>query len=687
MLICPKCKYENSEHNKFCENCGTSLTHKDCHQCGAKIAYTAKKCDVCGASNAIRFLALIIPGHPSQASEPQEKELASISVSKSTSESTASETSIPSSSEDLDTNSQNLLTQDYAGYLDFQKRYYAPENKESSSDIVSTDSQVNMIFRQVIDQFPLKESSLNVLRKTKTELFTELEQGLDDSYRTGGTQSSNLVRILPPHALPYLVLEKYAPIIPPIHDAWQDQYQGVILLPDRSTWQSLTELWSQPQSPLLQVLWSLGEMAKLWIPLSKSYCATSLLIKNNLKVDEDQSFCLEQLYLDPEEKQPTLSDLVAKWYDWLTDSEQTYPEQLLSVLEQAISGEIQEIEDLLNKLHQIVDLEETDLDSNSMDDLSWSDAMDSSSWETTEESEETDFFKIDSEEDSIIYESDADEQPTAMLTMQIASVTHASYIDIGSTRDHNEDFFGIQTVITQEENPSGQILKARGLYIICDGMGGHAAGEVASAMAVETLQNYFHTYWKDEFPSEKTIEQGILLANQVLYQTNIDNSRSGNGRMGTTLVMALLQDTQLVIAHVGDSRIYRITRQKGLEQLTVDHEVGQREINRGVEPEIAYGRPDAYQLTQALGPRESKNLRPSIQYLNIDKDCLILLCSDGLSDNDLLEKHWQAYLEPLISSNADLNAGLGDLMRFADRYNGHDNLTSILVRIKLKPEL
>ena len=428
-------------------------------------------------------------------------------------------------------------------------------------------------------------------------------------------------------------------------------------------------------------------MAKLWIPLSKSYCATSLLIKNNLKVDEDQSFCLEQLYLDPEEKQPTLSDLVAKWYDWLTDSEQTYPEQLLSVLEQAISGEIQEIEDLLHKLHQIVDLEETDLDSNSMDDLSWSDAMDSSSWETTEESEETDFFKIDSEEDSIIYESDADEQPTAMLVMQIASVTHASYIDIGSTRDHNEDFFGIQTVITQEENPSGQILKARGLYIICDGMGGHAAGEVASAMAVETLQNYFHTYWKDEFPSEKTIEQGILLANQVLYQTNIDNSRSGNGRMGTTLVMALLQDTQLVIAHVGDSRIYRITRQKGLEQLTVDHEVGQREINRGVEPEIAYGRPDAYQLTQALGPRESKNLRPSIKYLNIDKDCLILLCSDGLSDNDLLEKHWQAYLEPLISSNADLNAGLGDLMRFADRYNGHDNLTSILVRIKLKPEL
>ena len=689
MLICPECKYENAEQNKFCENCGTSLTHKNCHQCGAEIAYTAKKCDACGASNTTRLLALIIQGNSSQTSETLERELASISVSEeSTSESTASQTASPSSSEELDATSQKLLIEDQALFLDSQKRYYAPENKQPSSNLISTDSQLKMIPLQVIDQFPLQESSLNVLRKTQTELFTNLEQGFNDSDWTD-IQYSNLVGI-PPHALPYLVLQKYAPIIPPIHDAWQNQDQGVVLLPDRSTWQSLTELWSQPQLPLLQVLWSLGEMAKLWIPLSKSYCATSLLIQSNLKVDEDQSFCLERLYSDSEEKQPTLSDLVAKWHSWLTDSEQTYPEQLLSVLEQAISGEIQAIEDLLAQLHQIVNLEETNQDfnsANSMDDSSWSEEMDSTSWETIDESEETDFFKFDSNEDSIIYDSGADEQPTAMFAMQIASVNHASYTDIGTARDHNEDFFGVKAVVSQEENPSEQRLEAKGLYVICDGMGGHAAGEVASAMAVETLQNYFHTYWQDEFPTEKTIEEGILLANQVIYQTNINNARSGSGRMGTTLVMALLQNTQLAIAHVGDSRIYRITRQEGLEQLTVDHEVGQREINRGVEPEIAYGRPDAYQLTQALGPRESKNLRPSIQYLDIDKDCLVLLCSDGLSDNDLLEQHWQTYLEPLISSNADLDSGLHHLMTFADRYNGHDNLTGILIRIKLKPDM
>ncbi|MEM9275010.1 MAG: serine/threonine phosphatase [Cyanobacteria bacterium P01_F01_bin.143] len=643
MLICPECKYENSEQNKFCENCGASLIYKDCEQCGDKITYTAPKCDSCGASNTKGFLALIFQENSSQITK---------------------------------------ITEDNVDYLDPQKRYYTPENEQPSSSNV--DSQANIISLEIIDQFPLHESSLNVLRKTKTELFPQLEQKFDDFYQTGN-QSPDVLNILPHHALPYLVLEKYAPMIPPIHDAWQDQDQGVVLLPERSSWQSLTELWSQPKLPLLQVLWYLGEMAKLWAPLSQKYCATSLFIQNNLKVDEDQSFCLERLYSDNPEQQPTLAELVAKWHSWLIDSGQTYPEQLLSVLEQTISEEIRDIEELLNQLHQIVD----QLESESADAPLLSDAMNSDSWETVDDSEaeETDFFKIASNEDSMIYESDADEEATAMLAMQVASIDHANYTDIGSGRDHNEDFFGIKTVVTQEENPSGNTVEVKGLYIICDGMGGHAAGEVASAMAVETLQNYFHTYWQDEFPSEKTIEEGILLTNQVIYQTNIDNSRSGHGRMGTTLVMALLHNSQLAIAHVGDSRIYRITRQDGLEQLTVDHEVGQREINRGVEPEIAYGRPDAYQLTQALGPRESKHLRPGVQYFDVEKDCLILLCSDGLSDNDLLEKHWQTYLEPLISSSADLNAGLYELMTFADRYNGHDNLTSIVIRIKLKPDL
>jgi protein phosphatase len=217
-------------------------------------------------------------------------------------------------------------------------------------------------------------------------------------------------------------------------------------------------------------------------------------------------------------------------------------------------------------------------------------------------------------------------------------------------------------------------------------MGGHAAGEVASAMAVETLQEYFQTNWQSELPDHDTIEAGVLLANQTLYQSNLDHARSGSGRMGTTLVMALVQDTKMAIAHVGDSRIYRFSRKHGLEQLTSDHEVGQREINRGVEPEIAYGRPDAYQLTQALGPRDNNSVRPEIKFLDIKEDCLILLCSDGFSDHDFIEENYSQHLEPLIRSDANLQDGLFNLVDLANEHNGHDNITAVLLRIKLKPD-
>ena len=269
--------------------------------------------------------------------------------------------------------------------------------------------------------------------------------------------------------------------------------------------------------------------------------------------------------------------------------------------------------------------------------------------------------------------------------MQLRNVADASCTDIGVQRDHNEDFFGVKTLVKKEENNIESNVSAQGLYIVCDGMGGHAAGEIASAMAVENLQKDFKAHWQEELPDQAQIESGILLANKALYKINIENSRSGSGRMGTTLVMAFLHDTQLAIAHVGDSRIYRITHKQGLEQLTLDHEVGQREINRGVEPDIAYGRPDAYQLTQALGPRDNNYVRPDIQFMEITEDCLLLLCSDGLSDNDLLEQNWQEYLEPLISSSSNLQNGLFKLIDFANEHNGHDNITAVLVRVKLKP--
>ncbi|NET48328.1 MAG: serine/threonine phosphatase, partial [Merismopedia sp. SIO2A8] len=272
-------------------------------------------------------------------------------------------------------------------------------------------------------------------------------------------------------------------------------------------------------------------------------------------------------------------------------------------------------------------------------------------------------------------------------SMQLHTLSNAGITNIGIQREHNEDFFAIDTQIQVTDTPAGRVCKAKGLYILCDGMGGHAAGEVASALAGETLQLYFQEHWTDALPKESIIYDGIVLANQVIYEQNQASESEGSRRMGTTLVMLLVHDTKAAIAHVGDSRIYRFTRRQGLEQLTVDHEVGQREIARGVDPAVAYSRPDAYQLTQALGPRSPDFIRPDIKFFEMHEDSLFILGSDGLTDNDLLETYYESYVEPLIATNANLDEGAFGLIDLANQVNGHDNITALLVRVKLRPKL
>jgi protein phosphatase len=292
-------------------------------------------------------------------------------------------------------------------------------------------------------------------------------------------------------------------------------------------------------------------------------------------------------------------------------------------------------------------------------------------------------LELDEIQDSL---AKSDDMPTLVLPMQLINLEDAGRTDVGRQRNHNEDFFGIETRINKLEFPNDRVIQARGVYILCDGMGGHAGGEVASNLAVKTLQQYFQTNWQHNLlPTEDAIREAVLLANQAIYDMNEQDARSGVGRMGTTLVMVLLQSTHVAVAHVGDSRLYRLSHKQGLEQVTVDHEVGQREILRGIEPEIAYGRPDAYQLTQALGPRDKNFINPDVQFLELHEDTLLLLASDGLSDNDLIEQHWQTHLEPLLSSEASLKRGVSDLIDLANQYNGHDNITAVAIRVRVGP--
>lgn len=684
MLICPQCEFENPEEHRYCQSCGTSLTHKVCGECQASIPIEAKTCNFCGAVNHTVLWAIISQRQPTS----------NLSTTNVHPEPNSRQHQIKIENlTDLFTEGKDktLLTlKTQSEQLHSSDRYVMEENPHTKQHLQPLVYNLGHAFLQgkVVDRYPLQKSHLATLQKQQMELFAELSQDLSSSYLSVN-QYWNLVGV-PTHALPYLMLEKYTPIIPQIYDAWQEKDRGIVLLPDRSQWKQLTEFWSQQSMPLLQVIWFLDEMAKLWQPLSQIGCAQSLLVQENLRIDEDQAFCCQQLYLDFPEAPPSLKDLAQIWQLCLTQSNLNCLESLNQLLDQVIAGEISEVEQLRLELHNLGlgedEIESFDIHSNySTVNISQpqADNLEPNHNLTATELESSNFFA--ETEDDIMYSSDNGDQVTAMVPMQLRSVTDASCTDIGSQRDHNEDFFGITSTIQKRENNIENNLSVRSLYIVCDGMGGHAAGEVASAMAVENLQNYFHQQWQQDLPDHQTIERGIHLANETLYQTNIDNSRSGSGRMGTTLVMALLQDTQLAIAHVGDSRIYRITRKQGLERLTLDHEVGQRDINRGVEPDIAYSRPDAYQLTQALGPRENNYVRPDIQLMEVSEDCLLLLCSDGLSDNDLLEENWQQYLKPLLSSDSNLQQGLFELVNFANEHNGHDNITAILVRVKLQP--
>lgn len=290
--------------------------------------------------------------------------------------------------------------------------------------------------------------------------------------------------------------------------------------------------------------------------------------------------------------------------------------------------------------------------------------------------------------------SDSDEA-TMVLPMRLIDISEAGRTDVGRQRDYNEDCFFIRSSTQKHADNRGQVMQAHSLYVLCDGMGGHDGGEVASRLAAETLSDYFTQHWPhpipgqsaSPLPTEAVIKEAVQLANQAIFEINEKEQRAGHERMGTTLVMVLLQGAEAVVAHVGDSRLYKYARRAGLQQMTIDHEVGQREIQRGIPYEIAYARPDAYQLTQALGPRGNEEVLPSVSYLSFSEDALLLLCSDGLSDNNLVEDYLESHIDPILRGRKDIDAGIDELMTLANEVNGHDNISAIAIRVKVSPDL
>ncbi|MBW4634035.1 MAG: protein phosphatase 2C domain-containing protein [Iphinoe sp. HA4291-MV1] len=261
----------------------------------------------------------------------------------------------------------------------------------------------------------------------------------------------------------------------------------------------------------------------------------------------------------------------------------------------------------------------------------------------------------------------------------------ATKSDTGPCRQRNEDacYPPGGSVISKPPEPIA-------LAIVCDGIGGHEGGNVASNLAIETIQQQLHDLTQS--PSDQ-INPAVLLAhldtaaaaaNDIISERNDDENRQGRQRMGTTLVMALPIAHQIYIAHVGDSRAYWITR-FGCYQVTLDDDVASREVRLGYATyRDAVQQGASGSLVQALGMSASNSLHPTSQRFILDEDCVFLLCSDGLSDFDRVEQYWETEILPILTENIDIATVTDNLVKIANEQNGHDNVTIALVHCQVQ---
>lgn len=252
----------------------------------------------------------------------------------------------------------------------------------------------------------------------------------------------------------------------------------------------------------------------------------------------------------------------------------------------------------------------------------------------------------------------------------------AGKTDTGLVRSHNEDCIAFSP--------------AYGLAILADGMGGYSAGEVASGIAVGVLkealeegmvrlqsgQHEFHLQRPGQI--HQLMDEAIHRANSaILEAARVEPRYDG---MGTTLVTALFHGDSATVAHVGDSRAYRL-RQGDMVQITKDHSLLQEQIDAGViSPEWAQFSPIKNLVTRAVGV--GPEMKVDIHDHRLEAGDLYLLCSDGLSD--MLTD--QEICDMLMDYQSGLEAACEALVQKANKHGGRDNISVILTAIRPSEE-
>lgn len=241
------------------------------------------------------------------------------------------------------------------------------------------------------------------------------------------------------------------------------------------------------------------------------------------------------------------------------------------------------------------------------------------------------------------------------LRLEVAGCSHP-----GRKRPHNEDAFAIRPDL--------------GLLVVADGLGGHAAGEIASHMAVDSVSEVLTDAWSRGARSAGTLlVPAIQQANARVFAA-ARQSQATRG-MGTTIVAALAHGKHVAIAHVGDSRAY-LLRGRRMTRLTEDHTLENQcrlaGINPATRPDI---KPHLHSLTRAVGTDERVEI--DVRYFEPRADDVLLLCSDGL--NCTLDDH---EIASVLAVSGDPGVTAEQLVTYSNDNGGPDNITVVLAKWK-----
>ena len=247
-------------------------------------------------------------------------------------------------------------------------------------------------------------------------------------------------------------------------------------------------------------------------------------------------------------------------------------------------------------------------------------------------------------------------------TQELKNFEFGNATDAGCVRPNNEDYLGYF------QTPNGH------LFVVCDGMGGHKAGEKASQLSVEVFKNFFSEIYY--INPQEALYQAAQKANQVVYETA--QKFTDFAGMGTTLVAALIRDNAIFYVHIGDSRLYYYEQNaEVLHRITKDHSFVQELVDKGIITDAeAELHPRKNEIKRAIGIHPEVEPEVGLYPLQPADNDLMLLCSDGL--NSMISD--QQIKEVITDNTLKIMQKTQKLVEVAKNAGGYDNITVQLVR-------